>query len=198
MQRVEEDLGRRLEWAAVNHYDTDNPHAHVVIRGVDLDGNELRLGRSYISHGLRWRAQELATEELGPQRECEVERRHQREVLQERFTALDKEIARRSKEGRVEIRYGDPSHIKARFLMARMATLEAMRLAEKVGPNTWVLDPRCVQRAKVRVENREVINAVACAPHLHATLQRAESTDFVALRIPFREPLEQRLRLECR
>ena len=62
MAQVERDLGRKLEWAAVNHHDTDHPHAHIVIRGLDRDGREVRLDRAYISNGLRSRAQEIATE----------------------------------------------------------------------------------------------------------------------------------------
>jgi type IV secretory pathway VirD2 relaxase len=37
MAQVEQDLGRTVEWAAVNHYNTAHPHAHLVIRGVDRD-----------------------------------------------------------------------------------------------------------------------------------------------------------------
>jgi type IV secretory pathway VirD2 relaxase len=62
MTTVERDLGRKVEWAAVNHYDTEHPHAHLVVRGVDRAGHELRLDREYISSGLRFRAQELATQ----------------------------------------------------------------------------------------------------------------------------------------
>ena len=75
MTRIEHDLGRKIEWAAVNHYDTDHPHAHVVVRGVDRDGHELRFERGYISSGIRWSAQELATQELGPRLEFEIRRR---------------------------------------------------------------------------------------------------------------------------
>ncbi|MGH7434636.1 MAG: relaxase/mobilization nuclease domain-containing protein, partial [Polyangiaceae bacterium] len=53
MQRVERELGRSLEWAAVNHWDTDHPHAHVVVRGVDLHGRRVLMSRQYISHGMR-------------------------------------------------------------------------------------------------------------------------------------------------
>ena len=42
MSQVERDLGRKIEWAAVNHFDTGHPHAHIVVRGVDRDGHELR------------------------------------------------------------------------------------------------------------------------------------------------------------
>jgi len=72
MTRVEQDLGRKVEWAAVNHHDTGHPHAHIVVRGIDRGGQELRFERSYIATGMRWRAQEIATQELGPRHEFEL------------------------------------------------------------------------------------------------------------------------------
>ena len=51
MRQVEKDTGRRLIWAAVNHHNTDNPHVHIVIRGVDRDGDELRIDGRYIGRG---------------------------------------------------------------------------------------------------------------------------------------------------
>jgi type IV secretory pathway VirD2 relaxase len=53
MHLVERELGRSLEWAAANHYDSEHPHAHVVVRGVDLHGRRVLLSRQYISHGMR-------------------------------------------------------------------------------------------------------------------------------------------------
>ena len=79
MGQVEADLGTRLEWVAVNHYDTDHPHTHILLRGTDADGQSLTIQRSYMTDGLRYRAQELATNELGPRRE----RTPAREVAQE-------------------------------------------------------------------------------------------------------------------
>jgi type IV secretory pathway VirD2 relaxase len=140
MATVERDVGRRLEWAAVNHHDTGHPHAHVVIRGVDRDGQELRLDRAYISRGLRWRAQELATDELGPRREIDVRRAHAREVAQDRFTALDREIERRAKDCRVEVHAATrPGLFDPSMLVARLEHLEAHRLAERLSPTSWRL-----------------------------------------------------------
>ena len=34
MSQMERDLETRLDWVAANHYDTANPHTHIVIRGV--------------------------------------------------------------------------------------------------------------------------------------------------------------------
>ncbi len=102
MGRVERDIGRRLEWAAVNHYNTEHPHAHLVIRGVDRHGHELRFDRNYISNGIRWRAQEIATRELGPRPEHDILLAYKKEVTQERFTSLDRELERRAVDGRVK------------------------------------------------------------------------------------------------
>jgi type IV secretory pathway VirD2 relaxase len=131
MAQVERDVGRRLEWAAVNHHNTDNAHAHIVIRGVALDGKELRLDRSYISRGMRWRAQELATEELGLRHEFEIKRAYAREVTQERFTSLDRELERQSEDNRLKLRSpSKPSgSIDRSTLLARLEQLEAMELA---------------------------------------------------------------------
>jgi type IV secretory pathway VirD2 relaxase len=140
MGAVERDLDRKLEWAAVNHFDTGHPHAHLVVRGVDREGREVRLDRGYISQGLRWRAQELATEELGPRLAVDVQRAQAREVTQDRFTSLDRELERRVHDGEVTVPQGigrggaDPSTIAA-----RLQHLEGLRLAERVSPTSWKL-----------------------------------------------------------
>jgi type IV secretory pathway VirD2 relaxase len=104
MVRVERDLGRSIEWAAVNHHDTEHPHAHVIVRGVCREGRQLRMDRAYIARGLRWSAQELATERLGPRLETEIRRSREREVAQQRFTSLDRELEERATEGPVDAR----------------------------------------------------------------------------------------------
>jgi hypothetical protein len=137
MARVEKDLGRRLEWAAVNHHDTGHAHAHVVVRGVDRDGRELRLDRGYISNGLRWRAQELATEELGPRLARDLDRTRQREITQERFTSLDRDLERRAEDGRIEApALRGPNRP---LLVARLEQLEHFGLAERTNAAAWTL-----------------------------------------------------------
>jgi type IV secretory pathway VirD2 relaxase len=142
MAQVEQDLGRKVEWAAVNHYNTEHPHAHLVIRGVDREGRELRLERSYISNGLRSRGQEIATEELGPRLDLDVRRAREREVTQERFTSLDRELERRAVADRVQARTPRPTgRLDESLLIARLQHLESLRLAERVGPASWTLSP---------------------------------------------------------
>ncbi|MFU7548161.1 type VI secretion protein, partial [Pseudomonas paraeruginosa] len=35
VNRMEADLGTRLDWVAVDHWNTDNPHTHLIVRGRD-------------------------------------------------------------------------------------------------------------------------------------------------------------------
>lgn len=72
MARYERDLGTTLTWASVIHYDTNHPHAHVMIRGRDSRGGDLVIDREYIRHGMRSRAMEVATQELGPRSAHEI------------------------------------------------------------------------------------------------------------------------------
>ena len=72
MGHVEKDLGTKLEWGAIDHYNTDNFHAHVVIRGVDKDGIELRISQEYFSNGFRQRSIQEATRVLGLRLEKDI------------------------------------------------------------------------------------------------------------------------------
>src|SRR3546814_8154608 len=82
MARVEEDLGTKLDWVAVDHYNTGHPHTHVIVRGKDERGKDLIIARDYISHGLRERASELVDLDLGPRSEHVIEQRLRAEVDQ--------------------------------------------------------------------------------------------------------------------
>jgi type IV secretory pathway VirD2 relaxase len=65
VRQMEADLGTRLDWVAVDHWNTDNPHVHLLVRGQTDQGADLVISRDYISHNLRSRAEELAFAELG-------------------------------------------------------------------------------------------------------------------------------------
>jgi type IV secretory pathway VirD2 relaxase len=164
MARVERDLGRKLEWAAVNHRDTDHPHAHIILRGVDRDGCEVRLDRSYISNGLRWRAQEIATEELGPRPERDILRGYAKEVTQERFTSLDRELERRMQNNRVQVRTrASPGRIDESTLLARLEHLEQQRLAERLSSTEWILADGWQQRLRELGSRGDIIKQMHAA-----------------------------------
>ena len=92
MKDVERDLGTKLEWVAVDHWNTDNPHIHVIVRGRADDGRDLVISRDYISEGFRQRAAERVALELGPRTESEIQQSLRKEVEAERWTSLDRTL----------------------------------------------------------------------------------------------------------
>ncbi|WP_244443452.1 hypothetical protein [Bradyrhizobium sp. Ai1a-2] len=99
MHQMESDLGTKLDWVAADHFNTGHPHSHIVLRGKDDKGRDLVIARDYISDGLRARAADLITRELGPETEIEAARKRQQEVAAERFTRLDRAILRDAPDG---------------------------------------------------------------------------------------------------
>jgi len=66
MARIEHDLGRsRLERIAVEHYNTEPPHIHVAVRGVDGQGQRFVFGREYLKRGIRTIAEVICSQRLG-------------------------------------------------------------------------------------------------------------------------------------
>ncbi len=145
VKQMEADLGTRLDWVAVDHWNTDNPHVHLLVRGVDETGADLVISRDYISHGLRGRAEELVDAELGPKPEHEIRSSLVREIDVERWTRLDREIARQSnKVGYIDLRpeaKGPDDPEIRRLLIARLRHLEKMGLAADAGVNEWFVEP---------------------------------------------------------
>lgn len=142
MGQMERDLGTRLEWVAVDHWDTDNPHTHVVLRGKDQAGENLVIGREYISRGMRIRAGELATSWLGPRTEREIQASLAREVDQDRFTALDRRLRELvDSTSVIDVRVPDDvGGLRTRALLTgRLQHLETLGLARKVDTGRWQL-----------------------------------------------------------
>jgi type IV secretory pathway VirD2 relaxase len=149
MADAERDLGTRLDWVAVDHWNTDNPHIHVLLRGRQADGQDLVINPDYIRSGLRDRAQALVSLELGPRSEREIGAALAREVEAERWTGLDAALRLATDEGGgvVDLRPGGSDHDPElrRLLLGRAAKLEHLGLAEQVGSGRWTLKPRIEQ-----------------------------------------------------
>jgi len=162
MQKLEADLDTRLDWIAVDHWNTDNPHIHVLVRGVAADGADLVIDRAYMAEGVRGRASEIATLELGPRSERQVDAALRREVEAERWTSLDAELARRALESEiVDLRPAagcEPG--SDRHLLGRAAKLEALGLASRVGPAQYLIDPAAEDRLRAVGERGDIIKTM--------------------------------------
>lgn len=140
MQQMEQDLGRELHWKAVNHYNTDNPHSHVIVRGIDRQGKEVRIDPDYISKGLRYRAQELATRELGLEPEWQTGQMIVRDIGKHRYTSIDAGLSKMQDGQHIDLG-SYPDHARQRLrhshLAQRLQTLEELGLSEHRGAKVW-------------------------------------------------------------
>ncbi|MGE0743240.1 MAG: DUF3363 domain-containing protein [Hyphomonadaceae bacterium] len=100
MAQMERDLGAPLEWVAVDHHNTDNPHVHVILRGRRRDGPDLIIPRDYATWGLRHAAREVATQMLGDRGRDDERLALERETRAERTTRLDQLLAAELKPGK--------------------------------------------------------------------------------------------------
>ncbi|MDS6678435.1 relaxase/mobilization nuclease and DUF3363 domain-containing protein [Enterobacter hormaechei] len=168
MNRMEADPGTRLDWVAVDHWNTDNPHTHLIVRGRDDTGRDLVIAGDYIAHGFRHRAAELATEWLGPRTELEIQQTWQREVKQERWTSLDRTLQREvGEDDRVRIeRFNEPTLQRQRLLLiGRLQRLQRLGLADEVQPSTWAIHADAEKTLRALGERGDIIR----------TMQRAMS-----------------------
>ncbi len=169
MERVAADLGEpSLTWLATCHYDTDQPHTHVLVRGRREDGRDLVIPRDYIAYGFRARAQEAAQERLGDLSRIEAERRVWSETRAERFTALDRRlVAAADHTGLVDDGVGGTDAWSA-LTRGRLRTLEGLGLATREGRRYRLheeLEPRLrglqIRRDIIRTLNQRRLEGAA-------------------------------------
>ncbi|GAB5458321.1 MAG: relaxase/mobilization nuclease RlxS [Henriciella sp.] len=156
---MESDLDTQLEWTAAVHDNTDHPHAHIVIRGKRDDGRDLVMPRAYISHGIRERAEELITLELGPQTQLERDLKLARQTSAERLTEIDRTLARFAGEGGKL----DLSQTPARYLSvnaARLRTLKKLGLAKELTRSKWTLAEDFSVTLKTLGERDDIIKQI--------------------------------------
>ncbi|XHC09187.1 DUF3363 domain-containing protein [Labrenzia sp. ac12] len=142
MRQMEKDLGTKLDWVGVDHWNTDNPHIHIILRGKADDGQDLVISRDYIKEGMRARAQDLVTLELGPRTDLDIRQHLQRQVEAEHWTQLDRQLVRDGRRTGIIDMAPDPNRMPDEYhalKVGRLRKLEALGLADQVGPGQWVM-----------------------------------------------------------
>lgn len=164
--RAERDLGTRIDWVAVDHWNTDQPHVHVLARGVDQEGTDLVISREYISRGLRTRAEGLVGLELGPRSEQAIRSALEREVGAERWTGLDRVLRAAMDEGAgvVDLRPGSQASPGGgdlrRLMIGRAQVLERLGLADQAGLAQWTLRPDAEATLRAMSDRGDIIRTM--------------------------------------
>ena len=163
MSHVETDLGAKLDWVAVNHHNTGHPHVHVIVRGKDELGENLVINGDYLANGIRERASELTTLELGPVTEIEQSRKLSAEVDQDRFTRIDRAMIEEAEDRFLDLRH-EPADHRRRFdrtlRLRRLAKLEKMGLATEHAPGVWELGERMEPALRELGERGDIIRTM--------------------------------------
>ncbi|MEH2515673.1 type IV secretory pathway VirD2 relaxase [Bradyrhizobium sp. AZCC 1610] len=171
MKQMEADLGTRLDWIAVDHHNTGHPHTHIIVRGITDDGKILNIAGDYIAHGIRERASEIVTLELGRQTELEVAKQLEREVDADRFTRLDRMlIAEQQGKEVTDLRpdqdMRDTFRQNRALLIERARKLERMGLATEVETGKWIVSREAEPVLRELGERGDIIKT------MHRALER--------------------------
>jgi type IV secretory pathway VirD2 relaxase len=163
MGQVEKDLGTKLDWVAVDHWNTEHPHVHIIIRGRTDDGQDLVIDRDYIKQGMRDRAQDLITQELGPRTDREIRHTLERQIDSERWTNLDRQLSRDAyRTGVIDMAPNadrQPDEFNA-LKVGRLRKLESLGLADQVGPGQWALAENAEATLRELGERGDIIKRI--------------------------------------
>lgn len=147
----------------MDHWNTEHPHIHVIARGRADDGEDLVISRDYIKHGMRARAQDLITQELGYRTDRDIHNTLERQIDSERWTSLDRQLLRDgNRHGIIDLAppsRGKPDDFQA-LIIGRLRKLEAFGLAHQLGPGQWVMDETAETTLRELGERGDIIKRI--------------------------------------
>jgi type IV secretory pathway VirD2 relaxase len=163
MHQMQDDLETRLDWVAVDHFNTGHPHSHIVIRSKDETGKDLIIAQDYITDGVRLRAQERATLELGPESDLELRQKLTAEITAERFTRIDRAMIAEAQESVLDLR-PEAGQVRADFdhtlRIGRLQTLRRYGLATEIEPGAWALSEKLEPTLRDLGERGDIVKAI--------------------------------------
>ncbi|MAS14764.1 MAG: type VI secretion protein [Nitratireductor sp.] len=158
--QMEKDLDTQLNWVAVDHWNTEHPHVHLIVRGIRDDGQDLVIARDYIKEGMRDRARDLITQELGPRTDLDIRRTLERQIETERWTQLDRQLARDGRDTGIidlaPVPGQQPDEFHA-LKVGRLRKLESLGLASQVGNAQWFIKPEAEKTLRELGERGDII-----------------------------------------
>lgn len=160
MSDIEGDLGTNLDWIGVDHWNTEHPHVHIIVRGVADDGENLVISRDYIRQGMRDRASDVLTQTLGPRTDLDIRRSIERQVENERWTQLDRQLRQDAdRRGIIDVAPAPdkPPDEYLTLKVGRLRTLESLGLATAIGPGQWIMAEEAEPTLRALGERGDII-----------------------------------------
>lgn len=160
MVDMERDLGTKFDWIGVDHWNTEHPHIHILVRGVADDGENLVIARDYIRQGMRDRASDILTQTLGLRTDRDIRRTIEGQVDTERWTQLDRQLARDAdRHGVIDLtrHHGEWPDEYLTLKVGRLRRLENLGLANEVGPGQWIMADEAEPTLRALGEHGDII-----------------------------------------
>lgn len=160
MHDMERDLGSKLDWVGIDHWNTQHPHVHILVRGVADDGDNLVISRDYIRQGMRSRASDILTQTLGHRKEIDIRRTIERQIEAERWTPLDRQLQRNADRHGIimVVPWRDqPPDAFVTLKVGRLCKLESLGLASEVAPGQWAMAEEAETTLRALGERGDVI-----------------------------------------
>lgn len=148
LKTIESDLNTKINWVASCHYDTNEPHVHLVIDGRDKSGEKLLMTRDYISRGIRNRASTIINNKLGLKTKEEIIKNLEINVNKNNKNYLDNIIKNNIKNGVInltKINNEDFKDTSNELLKKRISYLETKELATKSNEYEWTIKENYLQ-----------------------------------------------------
>lgn len=154
IKTMEKDLDTKLNWVSSCHYDTNNPHIHLVVDGRDDKGKKLLIKKDYLSRGIRSRASQISTYTIGLKTKKEIYNDISLSTSKSSKTYLDEVIHYISLNSCNEIidlekiKYKEFDFVDKNLLQKRLIYLEGKGLATKNEDNYWTINKNYLDTIK--------------------------------------------------
>lgn len=151
IRTVEIDLRTKLDWVAGNHFDTNDPHVHLLVRGLDDSGKKLLMTRDYISRGLRIRASQAINKKLGLRQVEDIVSSLKLEVNKNKKCGLDDIIIKNINDGSINLAKMDSearNDLPKSLIEKRLEFLESKELATKTDLHSWRVNDGFIDELK--------------------------------------------------
>lgn len=155
-----------LNWMAVNHFNTDNPHTHVLLKGISKEGKEVRIPKEYLKNSFRKVAEEIATNYLGARTVEDLQEARNAEVDAERFTSIDSKIILACVDGVFEFEpsFQVSSNIGKNdnlLINKRLMTLTRLGFAKPFGKMHFAISPQLKEKLQAMPLEKDIIKRLA-------------------------------------
>jgi hypothetical protein len=151
VKRMEKIFGKSFIWMAATHTDTNHPHAHLLINGIDKHGADVHFNKLFITQTMREMSRQICTELIGKRSREEIKASILQSHNGNRYCSFDDAI--REQEEPIDdpgAVYGSQVQTFNDLIVKRLFHLAELGLAKKKDKavNTFLLEKDWIKKLR--------------------------------------------------